>query len=87
MRRIQIQLDEPTYAALRRRAFEEKRSLSAIIWRLLADAMEGERPRGRRSLKELASVGAGHSRQGRLSPVSERHDEALADALEREHPR
>ena len=87
MKRTQIQLDEPTYEALRRRAFEEKRSLSAIIRKLLAAAMEGERPRRRRSLKEFASVGAGHSRQGRLSPVSERHDEALADALEREHRR
>ncbi len=87
MRRTQIQLDEPTYEALRRRAFEEKRSLSAIIRRLLAEALEGERPRRRGSLKKFASVGAGHSRQGRLSPVSERHDEALADALERAHRR
>lgn len=87
MKRTQIQLDEPTYEALRRRAFEEKRSLSSVIRKLLADAMEGGRPRRRRSLKEFASIGAGRSRQGRLSPISERHDEALAEALWREHRR
>jgi len=87
MKRTQIQLDEPTYEALRRRAFEERRSLSSLVRKLLADAMGAGGSRRRRSIKEFASVGAGHSRQGRLSPVSERHDEALADALEREHRR
>jgi hypothetical protein len=87
MKRIQIQLDESTYEALRRRAFQEKRSLSSLIRKLLAEALDTGGPARRRSLKEFASVGAGRSRQGRLSPVSERHDEALADALEREHRR
>ena len=87
MRRTQIQLDEETYEALRRRAFEEKRSLAAVIRRLLAEAMGTGSLRQRRNIREFASVGAGRSRQGRLSPVSERHDEALADALERAHRR
>ncbi len=85
MKRTQIQIDEPTYEALRRRAYEERRSLSSLVRRLLAEAMGGGGPSRRRTIKTFASVGAGRSRPGRLSPISERHDEALADVLGREH--
>lgn len=34
-----------------------------------------------KDLLRVSHIGAGRSKQGRLAPVSERHDEALADAL------
>jgi len=38
----------------------------------------------RQKVEQFAFVGAGRSRKDKLSPVSERHDEALADALWKE---
>lgn len=79
VKRTQIQLDEATYAALRLRAYQQQRSLSAVIRDALAESV-GARPRkrGRRSIKDFPFVGAGTSQQGADAPVSERHDEALA---------
>lgn len=83
MRRTQIQLDEQTYAALKRRAYARGCSVSALVRELLAEAL-GTRPARRRlTLKDLSFVGAGRSEQGAAAPVSERHDEALAEALAR----
>lgn len=78
VRRTQIQLDEVTYSALRLRAYQERRSLSAVIRDALAQSL-GTRPGKltRRSIKDFPFVGAGQSRQGADAPVSERHDEAL----------
>jgi plasmid stability protein len=85
MKRTQIQLDERTYAALRRRAYERGCSISALARELLTEAL-GTRPAKKRlSLKDFSFVGAGRSEQGELAPVSERHDEALAQALYDEH--
>ena len=81
MRRTQIQLDEPTYAELRRRAYEEGRSMAALIREALAHAFGTGTPPRRLSLSDFSFVGTGRSRQGALSPVSERHDEALAQAF------
>lgn len=76
VRRTQIQLDESTYQALRRRAFEEGCSLSALVREILGDALgtTGKRPS---TLGAFSFVASGTSRQGDLAPVSERHDEAL----------
>lgn len=76
MKRIQIHIDERTYLALRRRALEKGCSISSLVRELLAYSLgTGKR---RTSIKEFSFIGAGRSRQGRTSPVSERHDEALA---------
>ena len=80
MKRTQIQLDEATYQALRRRAYEEQSSISAIAREILARALAPGGPR-RTAAGRFKFVGAGRSRQGKLSPVSERHDEALAEAI------
>jgi plasmid stability protein len=78
VRRTQIQLDEATYAALRVRAYQERRSLSAVIREVLAEALGTPgRRKGRRTMKDFPFVGAGASDQGAEAPVSERHDEAL----------
>lgn len=80
MRRTQIQLDDDLYEALRRRAFEERRSLAAVVRDLLAQAM-GRTPVGARRVEDFEIVGVGQSRQSRgARPVSEAHDAALVEA-------
>ena len=81
MRRTQIQIDEETHAALRRAAYEQGRSMSSLVRDTLSKAFGPARKGRRRTLKQFPFVGAGRSKQGELSPVSERHDEALAEAF------
>ncbi len=81
MRRTQIQLDEETYETLRRRAFEKGCSISSMVRDLLAQSLRARKPKRKLAIKDFTFIAAGRSRQGRLSPVSERHDEALAEAL------
>ena len=81
MKRAQIQFDDATYAALRRRAYEEHRSISSVVREELAKALIPKKPRKRLTLKDFPFVGAGRTKQGGQSPVSERHDEALAEAI------
>lgn len=87
MRRTQIQLDERTYEVLRRRAFQKGCSISSLVRELLAYSLGTGKAKRRLTIKDFSFVGAGRSRQGRLSPVSERHDEALGKALMEEHRR
>jgi plasmid stability protein len=82
MKRTQVQLDDRTYAALRRRAYERGCSISALVRELLAQSLRSPAPVGRRlSLADFPFIGAGRSSQEGRAPVSERHDEALAEAL------
>ena len=81
MKRTQIQIDEETHAALRRAAYEQGRSLSSLVRETLSKAYGSGRKRGPRHPKQLRFVGTGRSQQGKLAPVSERHDEALDEAL------
>ena len=87
MRRTQIQLDEGTYEALRRKAFERGCSISSYVREVLTYSLGTGAVKQKRTLREFRFIGAGKSRQGRLAPVSERHDEALAEALAEEHGR
>ena len=81
MKRTQVQLDEETYALLRRRAYEQHCSLSSLIRDAVRQGL-GRRTRRRpRTLKDFPFVAAGRTTQGRLAPVSEHHDEALAEVL------
>ncbi len=80
MRRTQIQLDEQTYQRLRLRAFKEGCSISSLIRRALAKPLGKAKPGRRPTINDFSFIRAGRSRQGRLKPVSERHDEALEDA-------
>lgn len=77
MKRTQVQLDDATYEALRRKAFERGISMSALLRELLREGLNVT-PRPHR-LESFRFIGSGESRQGRLAPVSERHDEALAE--------
>jgi plasmid stability protein len=84
MRRTLVQLDDETYRKLRQRAFREERSISSVVRELLATGLEGNTSRTRLTrVSQLSSVGAGRSKQGALSPVSEQHDAALAAVSKR----
>jgi hypothetical protein len=81
MKRTLVQFDDETYRRLRQAAFRQERSMSSVVRELVARGLEpGGVRRKQARLRDFASVGAGRSKQGGLSPVSERHDEALAAA-------
>jgi len=78
MKRTQVQLDEETYQRLREEAYARHTSIAALI-REAIRAHLGLVPKPkRRRLEDFTFVGSGRSEQGDLEPVSERHDEALA---------
>ena len=81
MKRTQIQLDDRTYHALRQRAFETRRSISAVVRDTLAGALTPA-PQEKRKPRLLAFIGMGRSRQKPGRPVSVHHDEALAEAFD-----
>jgi len=84
MRRTLIQFDEETYRKLRQQAFRQEQSISSLVREMVAKSVSGDATREKpRRIDQFVSVGAGRSRQGRLSPVSERHDEALAAAFQK----
>jgi plasmid stability protein len=83
MKRMLVQFDEETYRKLRQQAFRQERSVSSVVREMVAKGLDGHAGRERRTLvSQFSSVRAGRSRQGRLSPVSEKHDEALASAFD-----
>ncbi|HWU37399.1 MAG TPA: hypothetical protein VN203_07075, partial [Candidatus Acidoferrum sp.] len=67
--------------------FEKGCSISSYVREVLAYSLGTAKSKQKPSLKDFSFIGAGRSRQGRLSPVSERHDEALAEALLKAHRR
>lgn len=81
MRRTQIQLDEETHAALRKIAYETGASMASVVRDTLSRALGTERSRKRRP--KLTFIGAGSSRHPTLEPVSENHDEAYVEAIEK----
>ena len=80
MKRLQIQLDETVYDALRRRAFEEQASMASVVRDALAGFVGKAEPRPR-TLKDFGFIGAGSSEPPPDGPVSVRHDEFLDDAI------
>ena len=79
MKRTLIQFDEETYEALRRRAYEQGRSVSAVTRELVVKGLGLGKQKNSTRVDQFSFVGAGRSTQGRLAPVSEQHDAALAD--------
>lgn len=77
MRRFLIQIDDDTYDSLRKRSFEEKRSMASIVRECLDKSVK----RPSLTLDDFPWVGSGRSKQGKLAPVSENHDEAFAEAI------
>jgi hypothetical protein len=83
MKRTQIQLDEQDYDVLRRKAFMEKKSIAGLIREIVKKEITDAGQRRPASIKDFSFVAAGKSRQGRLRPVSVRHDEALEEAFQK----
>ena len=78
MKRALIQFDEETYDRLRHRAFAQRQSISSLARELVAKGLQAGKKEKLTHVAQLASVRAGRSKQGKLAPVSEKHDEALA---------
>ena len=78
MRRTQVQLDEETYGRLRREAFDQGISMSALIRQVLQEHL-GTRPPAPKSLADFKFIASGRSSGSDFEPMSERHDEALAE--------
>ncbi len=78
MRRTQIQLDEPTYEMARRRAFSEGKSMAAVVREALTQYL-GPSAEGPLTIDSFTFIGSGRSKPEDPRPLSERHDEALAD--------
>ena len=84
MRRTLVQFDDETYQLLRRSAFQQERSISSLVRELVARGLQpGVKSKRPRRTAQFASVSAGRSKQGALSPVSEKHDAALAASLDK----
>lgn len=80
MIRTHVQLDETTYRLARQKAIAEGISFAALV----RDALKQYLGRGSRktlAIEDLGFIGIGSSEHGALSPVSERHDEALTQAF------
>ena len=81
MRRTQVLLDEVTYQAVKREALARDISMSELLRQVLRQQL-GPKLKGRRHVRDLGFVSLGRSSQrpgDRLYPISEHHDEALAE--------
>lgn len=84
MRRTLVQFDEGTYRKLRHEAFQQERSISSLVREMVVQALEAGTKRTQATrVSQFLSVGAGRSKQGRLSAISERHDEVLATVFDK----
>ena len=78
MKRTQLQLDDKIYELLRRKAFDENISMAALVRRALESYLIGQQTK-RTSIEAFTFIGSGHSKPDKNGPVSERHDDALAE--------
>jgi len=74
---MQVQLDDELYRRLKEEAHMRGTSMASLI----REALRKSLGMGKRRLKDFSFIGSGESEQGELSPVSERHDEALEEAF------
>ena len=82
MIRTQIQLDETTYALAKQRAYAENKSLAAVVRDALDQYLT---PSAKQSggFEGFTFIGSGQSSPGTPHPLSEKHDEALAEDFAR----
>jgi len=73
MIRLQIRLDEPTYAELRHLAHNRRTSMSSIVREILHEHLEIKE---QVDYTKLAFIGSGTSKEG---DISIRHDDYLAE--------
>ena len=78
MKRTQLQLDDKIYELLRRKAFDENISMASLIRRALERYLSEQKTQ-RPGIEAFTFIGSGRSKPDMNGPVSERHDEALAE--------
>jgi hypothetical protein len=79
-----------TYQALKREARERDLSMSEVLRQLLRRDLMPQPTRKARRARDLGFVALGRTSQrpgDRLYPISEHHDEALSEGIERPNPR
>lgn len=84
MKRTQIQLDEATYEAVRRKAFEQGRSMASVVRETLAAALgTADKSRHRKlTIDDFTFIGMGRdANPPRDVPVSVDHDKWYAEAI------
>lgn len=81
MKRTQVQLDEETYQALKNKAFERGVSMSCLLRELVRKELVP--PKKKLRIEDFTFIASGKSDDRHLSPVSERHDDALAEDFAR----
>jgi len=77
MKRTQLQLDDDTYQILRAQAYEEGVSIAGLVRKILRQHLFNA-PERSRNLQEFSFIASGRSEMTDTDPISERHDEALA---------
>ncbi len=77
MKRVQIQLDELAYEAVRHLAFEHHKSVAATIRELVAKSLGREPRKPGFKLEDFTFIGAGASDGSEC--VSENHDKVLGE--------
>jgi hypothetical protein len=77
-------MDERTYEAVKRRAFERRVSMSTVVREALHAYFNAPKEVGWR-VEDLTFIRSGASDAGELVPLSVNHDEALARDLYEEH--
>ena len=84
MRRVQVQLDDAVYEAVRRRAHEQGRSMAFVVREALSEAFgadAGERD-ARQTVEDFTFVGMGRDPDPPSDvPVSVDHDKWFAEAI------
>ena len=78
MKRTQLQLEDKIYELLRRKAFEENISMAFLVRRALERYLT-EQQTGRPGIEAFTFIGSGRSKQDLNGPISEWHDDALAE--------
>jgi len=81
VKRTQVQLEEEISDCLRRRAFQEKKSVAGVIREIVKKEIATPGQARPSLIQDFAFIAVARSRQGKLKPVSEHHDEALEEAL------
>ncbi|MBI4304732.1 MAG: hypothetical protein HY678_00280 [Chloroflexi bacterium] len=83
MKRTQVQFDEPTFEALKRRAYERRVSMSTVVREAVQAYLSGGRHAWK--LGDFKFIGSVASEESGRTPLSVAHDQALALEIYREH--
>ena len=82
MKRTQIQLDDATYEAVRRRAFEQGRSMASVVRETLSEAFGTSEAGRRRRIEDFTFVGmASDPAPPPDGSAAENHDRWYAEAV------